>query len=74
MSEVPRIVVKAIPNLTSEESRNSRARVWRFVFDCYAKKAAEPSGRDETKGPKPDDIVKAKGDEHDLTNNQTTES
>ncbi len=37
--------------LTPEEARNVRARVWGYVFECYArKKAAHPSGPDDRKG------------------------
>jgi hypothetical protein len=35
---------------TSEQMRDLRARVWAYVFECYAKrKAAPPSGPDARK-------------------------
>jgi hypothetical protein len=34
MKSETRIVMKDIPNLASEQTRNDRARAWRFVFDC----------------------------------------
>jgi hypothetical protein len=35
-----RITVKATPGITPRQARDARARAWRFVFDCYAKKTA----------------------------------
>ncbi len=38
-------------SITPEEARNVRARVWRYVFECYARqKAAPPSGPNDPKG------------------------
>jgi hypothetical protein len=42
------IIVKPTPGITSEEARNTRARAWRYVFDCHAKKnAAGTSGGED---------------------------
>jgi hypothetical protein len=30
-------------SITPEQARDTRARAWRFVFDCYAKKKAVTS-------------------------------
>lgn len=34
------IVIKAASSAAPDHARDSRARAWRFVFDCYAKKKA----------------------------------
>jgi hypothetical protein len=38
----PRVIVK-LGGITPEQARDVRARTWRFVFDCYAKKKAVTS-------------------------------
>lgn len=49
MSSTPRSAYRPDPDATPEQARNARARVWRYVFECYAKrKAAPPSGPDDT--------------------------
>jgi hypothetical protein len=40
MSSAVRIVSKPIPDITSEQARDARARAWSFIFDTYRKKAA----------------------------------
>ena len=40
MSDTPRIVVRSHSGITPDQAREARARAWRFVFDCYAKKKA----------------------------------
>jgi len=32
------IIYRPKPGLTPDQSRDARARAWRFVFDCHAKK------------------------------------
>jgi hypothetical protein len=64
-------------SISHEEERDVRARVWKYVFDCYAKKkTTQPSSPDEAKVPKPDQktLSKPKGGQHDLTKSITTES
>lgn len=52
----PVIVLTAPSNITPEQGRNVRAHVWRFVFDCHAKKgkAGAPHAGDGEKGPEDD--------------------
>ena len=38
MSDAPRAIRAPRPGPTPEQARDVRARAWRFVFDCYAKK------------------------------------
>jgi hypothetical protein len=38
-----RVVVRPASDFTPEEARDSRARAWMFVFDCYAKKKGGPA-------------------------------
>jgi hypothetical protein len=49
MKDSPRIVLQLDDETTTKQVRDARARAWRFVLDCYAKKKAarpapEPSG------------------------------
>lgn len=43
------------PNLPPEQARDARARAWKFVFECHAKKQAASPGR-------PDDAEESKND------------
>lgn len=38
-----RITYTSHPGTTPEQARDTRARAWRFVLDCYAKKKAVTS-------------------------------
>ncbi len=53
MTDAPHIVVRP-SSLSTEEARSARARAWRYVFDCYAKKNAAECDQhcdgDEAKG------------------------
>lgn len=51
MSDVSRIVYVPRSDTTPEQACDVRARAWRYVFDCYAKKKAGVRGAgDEAKG------------------------
>ena len=52
-----RVVVKTNPDFTPEQARDARARAWRFVFDCYAKKKAL-TGKEKAGGGDADEDVK----------------
>ena len=46
-------------DLSSEqEARDLRARAWRFIFDCHAKKAAARSPQSQTRKEDPDQPLK----------------
>jgi hypothetical protein len=59
----PPTVDKPASDLTLEQARDTRARAWRFVFDCYAKKKAAGSTQDhdgdEPKGSRNDQSAKS---------------
>jgi hypothetical protein len=45
-----RITINATPGITPQQARDTRARAWRYVFDCHAKKkATRPGGPDDGK-------------------------
>lgn len=46
MRDMPRVAVRPHPVISDEAARGIRARAWRFVFDCYAKKKAA-TGQEE---------------------------
>ena len=55
MSDAPRAIRAPRPGPTPEQARDVRARAWRFVFDCYAKKkAGDRDAGDGMKGPEHD--------------------
>jgi hypothetical protein len=47
------ITPKPSAGMTPEQARDTRARAWAFVFECHAKKKAEPAGPAESKNPYP---------------------
>jgi hypothetical protein len=53
MGDARDIVVRALPGVTPEQTRDARARAWAFVFQCWqekqkpAKPAPEPDGRND---------------------------
>ena len=48
------VVYRPVPGIAAEQARDTRARAWAFVFDCYAKKNAagvtSTDGEDAKKG------------------------
>ena len=51
MSDAPHIALRTQPGITPEQARDARARAWRFVFNCYEKKAGVRHAGNEEKGP-----------------------
>ncbi len=51
MSDAPRIVASLNPSITPEQVRDTRARAWAYIFDCWhAKKGVQHDlTRDSTK-------------------------
>jgi hypothetical protein len=51
LSSALRIVSKPISSITPEQTREARARAWRFVFDCWEQKkaASKDGGESEAK-------------------------
>ena len=41
----PHVASNPQPSVPLEHSRDTRARAWAFVFDCYRKKEAAPESR-----------------------------
>ncbi len=56
----PRVVRPACPDFTPEQERDTRARAWAYVFDCYEakKKAGVPLAGDGMKGSEHDHPAK----------------
>jgi hypothetical protein len=55
MTELPRSVQRSLSIVSSEQTREVRARAWAFVFRCYETKknpATGPSGRGDSDGTK----------------------
>jgi hypothetical protein len=63
MNDATRIVVKPNPGVTPDGAREARARAWRFVFDCYAKKKAITSEEKPASPPVDGDAKKEINDE-----------
>jgi len=48
----PRVLRRLAPSVTAEEARDTRARAWKFIFDCYERKeAASLAALSETEDP-----------------------
>jgi hypothetical protein len=53
MNDVPRVLLNSTSGLTSEQTRDARARTWAFVFRCWQEKqmaarhAPVPDGHNE---------------------------
>ncbi len=44
------ITAKPLSDITSEQTRDSRARAWAFAFDCYSmKKGSRPGAPEDEK-------------------------
>ncbi len=55
MSDAPSAIRAPLSGPGQVQGRDVRARAWRFVFDCYAKKkAGEGDAGDGMKGPEHD--------------------
>jgi len=49
-NDAPVLVIKSTPGIMPEQSRDARARAWKFIFDTHRKKAVEQdNGQDEAK-------------------------
>ena len=61
MNDTTRGVFRLAPDITPEQAKDARARAWKFIFDCHAKKKAARLGD-------PDDAKEIKNDCADTEN------
>jgi hypothetical protein len=43
MSSTPRIMDMTIPDVSPLQDRDARARAWRYIFQCHARKTGDPT-------------------------------